>query len=217
MSKRAAVTLSVIGVLALAGCGSSSHPNPRRTHTYTTGAQSGAPNPAGGKIYTDATRGEPSVTSPSVSTPAHCQSKQLTVRLGPSGAAAGSTGISVYFTNASRSRCSLDGHPRLEMLTSAGRGIPTHRGDATTVPPLQPGRVSLAPGASATFYVGFADSTGYANDHCPSSARVAITPPDTHAPITVAWRIAPYRGSIQNLRCGQLAVSPVIPGIHRHP
>ena len=216
MLRTTPAVLCVIAVLALAGCGGNSHTNPRRSYTYTNSSQSGPPNPAP-TIYTDTTHGGSSVTSSSVGVPAHCQSKQLTVRLGPSGAAAGSIGVSVYLTNASRSKCSLDGYPRLEMLTSAGRQIPTQRGDATTVPRVLPRQVSLAPGASATFYTGFADSTGYANDHCPSSARVAITPPNAHTPITVAWRIAPYGGSIQNLRCGLLAVSPVIPGIHRHP
>jgi Protein of unknown function (DUF4232) len=206
----ATALLSVIGMWALAGCGGNSQPEPRRLYTYTN--TSVAPNPAGGKIYTDTT-----TSGSSVSAPAHCQSKQLTVRVGPAGAAAGSIGISVYFKNASRSTCSLDGYPRLQMLTSTGRSIPTRHGVSTTVPQLRPRLVSLTPGASATFYTGFADRTGYADDRCPGSARVAITPPDTNTPITVAWRIAPYGGSIQNLQCGKLAVSPVIPGIDQHP
>lgn len=148
-----------------------------------------------------------------------CSTNQLTARLGPGGVALGSAGMSVYLTNVSKSRCALRGYPDLQMLTSSGRAIPTvtHDGPAMTVPAVKPRVVSLRPGGSATFFAGYADGTGFGTDHCPASTRVAITLPANTKPIIVVWRLAPYGGSVQHVRCGSISVSPVIPGIHRRP
>jgi hypothetical protein len=83
------------------------------------------------------------------------------------------------------------------------------------VQPLRARLVTLAPGHHASFFVGFADATGYGLDKCPASARVEIIPPNDHAPITIAWRLQPYGGSTEHLRCGEITVSPVVPGALR--
>jgi hypothetical protein len=52
MPRRTTAAVGVIGLLALAGCGSNAQPKARRTYTYAKAPQSIAPNPAGGKVYT---------------------------------------------------------------------------------------------------------------------------------------------------------------------
>lgn len=146
---------------------------------------------------------------------ARCFSSQLAVRLGQAGVALGHVGQAVSFRNTSATSCTLYGYPGLQMLDAAGHPIRTQvlRGAAYTVPTMPERTVTLRPEAWASFDVGYDDATGYANDKCPTSARVEITPPNAYRPITVAWRIQPYGGgSIRHLRCGQITVSPVYSG-----
>src|SRR5579862_2745452 len=141
-----------------------------------------------------------------------CFSSQLAAKLGPAGVALGHAGQVVRFKNISRTICTLSGYPGLQMLNAAGHPIRTQvlHGIAYTVPSVRERVVTLAPGAAASFDLGYDDGTGYANERCPTSSRVQITPPHAHRPITISWRIQPYGGgSIAHLRCGQITVSAV--------
>ena len=127
--------------------------------------------------------------------------------------------MSVYLTNVTSSRCVLAGYPNLQMLTSAMRPIPTttHHGPEMTVPPIRSRLVSLPAGGSATFCVGYSDATGYGTDQCPTARRVAIALPHDATLIVIGWRLEPYGGSLQHVRCGMVSVSPIIAGIPPHP
>jgi hypothetical protein len=176
--------LSVMAAVALAGCGAT-----RSTVTRSS--------------------------SPARASVAPCRSDQLRLRPGFSGVAMGSVGAAAVFTNVSHARCSLEGYPTLQMLGPAGHRIATllHRRPSITVPRLRVRTVTLSPGASASFYLGFADATGYGSATCPRSARIEVTPPDRTDPIIVAWRLQPYGGAtIANLRCGEITVSPIVAG-----
>lgn len=148
-----------------------------------------------------------------------CAGNQLRARLGPSGVGLGHVGVSAYLKNVSSSRCLLYGYATLQMLGRAGRPIPTitERPPGYTVPLIKPRPVVLTSGASATFYAGYDDATGYGDEHCPLSTRVAITLPDDSTPITIRWRLSPYGGSTQRVHCGGVYVSAVMAGIHRRP
>jgi len=143
-----------------------------------------------------------------------CLNTQLRVMPGQSEGALGHIGFVVHFTNRSRSTCQLGGYPGLQMLDAAGRPIPTHvqRGIAYTVPKVPDRVVELSPGALASFYLGYADSTGYGDEQCPASTRVEITAPNDYRPLTIAWKIQPYGGDIPHLKCGEITVSPVFAG-----
>jgi hypothetical protein len=121
----------------------------------------------------------------------------------------------VTFKNTSNAACSLYGYPGLQMLDSAGHPIPTEviRGTFTTVPSVPEQLVQVAPGADASFDLGFSDATGYGSASCPTSTEVEFTPPNATQRITIPWQIQPYGGStIAQLRCGQITVSPVYSG-----
>jgi hypothetical protein len=140
-----------------------------------------------------------------------CHSAVLGVSLGGAGVAVGHVGEVVSFRNHSAARCTLYGYPGLQMLNAARRKLATEvlRGIAYTVPAVPRRVVTLAPGAEASFDVGYEDATGYGFDHCPTSSSVEITPPGAYDPITVTWRIQPFGGSATHLRCGQITVSAV--------
>lgn len=140
-----------------------------------------------------------------------CHSAVLGVSLGGAGVAVGHVGQVVTFKNHSSARCTLYGYPGLQMLNAARRELATDvlRGIAYTVPAVPRRVVTLAPGAEASFDVGYDDATGYGFEHCPTSSSVEITPPGAYDPITVAWRIQPFGGSTTHLRCGQITVSAV--------
>jgi hypothetical protein len=143
-----------------------------------------------------------------------CLNTQLRVAPGQSEGALGHIGVVVHFSNRSRSTCELAGYPGLQMLNGAGRPLPTYvqRGIAYTVPKVPDRVVILAPGAVASFYLGYDDSTGFGDEKCPASTRVEITPPNDYNPLTIAWKIEPYGGDIPHLKCGEITVSPVFAG-----
>jgi hypothetical protein len=141
-----------------------------------------------------------------------CHRNQLRAQLGPGSGAAGSIRFSATFTNTSKSTCSLEGYPGMQMLNKAGTQIRTtvHRGLSGTVTHVR--TVSLAPGGAARFYMGFADATGYSGKKCPASTRVEVTAPNDFSSITVAWHLQPYGRTIEHLHCGLISVSPVQAG-----
>jgi hypothetical protein len=145
-----------------------------------------------------------------------CPSNRLTAQVGFIGAAAGNEGISVYLTNDSGSRCTLDGYPTVQMLGAGGRRIRTveHKGSSYTIPPMEAHRVSLSSRGSATFFIGVQDGTGFTY-HCPAASRVAISPPGAARPIIIELQLPAYGGATSSARCGGVSVSPVIAGIHK--
>src|SRR5665213_1925190 len=140
-----------------------------------------------------------------------CYSAQLAVRLVRSGVAMGHIAQEGSFRNISTSPCTLRGYPGLQLLDGTGHRLRTEvmRGTAYTVPLVRVRTVVLAPRGGASFDLGYDDQTGYELAKCPTSTRVAITPPNASKSITLAWRIQPYGGSVTHLRCGRITVSPV--------
>ncbi len=152
--------------------------------------------------------------SASASAPHRCYSSQLAVTPGQAQGAAGSVGQTVQLRNLAHVTCTLEGYPGMLLLNGAGHALPTvvHRGASVTVSARAVSLVTLAPGQSAAFDIGYASATGYGNKRCPTSTRVEITPPNDFAPLTINWRLQPFGGTIQQLRCGLINVSPVYAG-----
>ena len=126
-----------------------------------------------------------------------------------SGGAAGSMGLTYELTNTSGSACHLDGYPGLQLLDASGRPLST----AVSPRPASPTEVDLDPGGHAWFAIEFPTQTGYGNLTCPRSTYLAVTPPNNTTPLRVAGaggEIAAYGGTTQDLRCGQIATTPVL-------
>jgi hypothetical protein len=152
--------------------------------------------------------------SASASASHRCYSSQLAVTPGRAQGAAGSVGQTVQLRNLAHVTCTLEGYPGMLLLNASGHALPTvvHRGASVTVSARPVSLVTLTPGQSAAFDIGYASATGYANKRCPTSTRVEITPPNDFAALTINWRLQPFGGTIEALRCGLINVSPVYAG-----
>ncbi len=135
-----------------------------------------------------------------------CTSNQLSVRPGQATAGAGHVTQTVSFFNTSSSACTLYGYPGMLMFDAAGEPLTTH---VSRSPTMAERTVTLDPGAQASFLAHWADQTGYGTETCPTSSTVEITPPNAFHGGYVHWMITPYGGSVQNLRCGEISVTPV--------
>jgi len=178
--------IALAGIILLSGCASTAKTIPTATPTPSSTA-----NPAS----------------------LMCDSSQLSIQLGAQDAAMGSRGVTgMSFVNTSAKSCTLEGYPNLQMFDSAGKALPTHVSHfgSFAAPNTPVGLVTLTPGAQAKFDLLYAAQTGYGNAYCPTSSKVAFTPPGSKIALTLDWKIQPYGGgSIQKLRCGEIKVSPL--------
>ena len=100
-----------------------------------------------------------------------CERRQLSLAPPRTNGALGSIGLRFTFTNRSGTACHLFGFPGIRLLHRNGRPLPTTviRGTSVVVPAEPERRVTLAPGARASFFVGYFDvSTG--SQRCLSSS-----------------------------------------------
>jgi hypothetical protein len=135
-------------------------------------------------------------------TPANCVRGQLGVRDNGTNGTAGTIHGAWVFTNLSDTRCELFGYPDMQLYGRLGRPIPT-----TVKHSLPPGPtdVTLAPGASATFFSTYSDVTS-GSRQCPTSAVVGITAPNAAAPLFVPAQLQACGGVVN--------VSAVLAGVH---
>jgi Protein of unknown function (DUF4232) len=186
MNKKTKLIIVVAGLILLSGCSSSTKTTPTQT-----------------------------LTPSSTATPAclTCNSSQLSIQLGAQDAAIGSRGVTgMSFVNTSAKSCTLEGYPDLQMFDSSGKAVPTHvmHFGSFARPTATASLITLAPGAQAKFDLLYEAQTGYGNAYCPTSSKVAFTPPGSKVALTLDWKIQPYGGgSIQKLRCGEIKVSPL--------
>jgi hypothetical protein len=138
-----------------------------------------------------------------------CTSADLAASLGSVDNAAGHAGQRVILTNTSAATCTLYGYPGMLMLGSSGQALATRviRSAAAS-----PSTVTLPHGGTASFLASWPDATGYGYETCPTSNSVEITPPNAMRPLVIHWHITPYGGTLMDLRCGQVTLSPVEKG-----
>ena len=123
----------------------------------------------------------------------------------------GSARAVVDLRNTSVEDCRLLGYARLQLIGTRGQGLPTWSGPGQTmlVPDVPSHLVALAPGATASFDIGYSDSPGanptvpYAKA-CPSAPRLDVFLPGGAQPLYVTANIAPCGGVMM--------VSPFVPG-----
>jgi hypothetical protein len=124
--------------------------------------------------------------------------------LGRSGAA-GTIETTFGFRNTSTSSCTLVGFPGAQMLDASGKALTnqtTLRGGSYAFTNFPAAQVTLPPGATAYFNLGYSDVPATSETSCPGSARLEVTPPNDFSQLTV---------SFQATVCdhGTLTVSPV--------
>ena len=78
------------------------------------------------------------------------------------------------------------------------------RGGTYSFTSMAPTTVTLAPGDSAYFNIGYSDVPVGGETSCPSSASLEITPPNAYDHLVLPVTLAPCGG-------GTLVVSPVFP------
>ncbi len=136
------------------------------------------------------------------SRPPSCLRNQLGVRSNGINGAAGTIHGAWVFKNVSARACDLDGYPGLQLYRRGGRPIPTTV--KRNLPPA-PSHVKLVPGGSATFYSSYSDVSSGPRA-CPTSAVIAITPPNATASLFIPARLQACRGIVH--------VSAVLGGVH---
>lgn len=120
----------------------------------------------------------------------------------------GHIGVTVVFTNRSRTTCSLYGYPGVAALNAAGQqvvqAVRTTSGylggvaSGATAP-----IVDLQPGQSASATVEGTDVPVGSATSCPTYPRLLVTPPNTTVSTTVTASLP---------GCSPVQVHPVVPG-----
>jgi hypothetical protein len=130
------------------------------------------------------------------------------VRLSVDGVDAGAGNLvgTFRFTNTLDVACTVSGYPGAELRDDAGNPLPTSvvRGGGPAATRPGPTQVRVAPGASAIFRVHWEQVPVGDEPRCPTSAAVAVTPPDEYAPLILPMAIHACGG-------GRLDVSAVQP------
>ncbi|WP_298207981.1 DUF4232 domain-containing protein [Ferrimicrobium sp.] len=191
-------TAVVLGAgLALAACGSSSQP--------TSNSSSSTTKTHSSKAKTKTTK---STNASTVDRAGRCRSTNLVAHMVSVEGAAGSTIRTYTLVNTGTNTCTLYGYPGLQLLGAGGTKLATH----VIRTPAPERSVKLAHGASVSFLMQFADSTGYGNESCPTSSSLEITPPNDYHYLTLtgpAGTLQAFGGTVQDLKCGTIEVQPV--------
>lgn len=187
--RRGALWLSVLGAVALAGCGSS--------QTSSTPA---------GSATTTQSAGAPGVTSAR----ADCAGSQLALSYAGTEGASGHLELTLALRNVSGHACLLRGYPAARLLDRAGHPLPLHvsRGHGffpDTLP--APRTIALKPGTTVHFGISFVTNNEYKGDRTCRTAATALSAapgPGVH------WQRVSLRPAPRISPCGdQLVVSPV--------
>ena len=201
--KRVKVGVVLLGAaavgLALVACSGAS-PGAGKT------SASGAAASSGSGASTRAAPGSGSSTSGGVSSLPVCQTSQLKIAIGLTGAVAGMSGGDLTFTNTGSKDCELTGWPQLVGVTASGTSNAAVHVHSTQFGPFGGGTVSSvripARGAAAVaFIVG-------ANNCSDSYRTLRVTPPGNTQSVEVsAWlpQVNTYLPA-----CAPINVSPLV-------
>jgi hypothetical protein len=199
--RRAPLLIGIVSIgLAVGACGSPSSGSSGTAKTSVPGAAS-ASDTGGSGISSG---GSPRAGSAS-SLPV-CQTPQLKIAIGRTGAVAGMSGGDLEFRNTGRSACQLVGWPAVAGVTASGTmaaAVPVH---STQFGPFNGGTVSavrLNAGATAgvAFIVG-------ANNCTDTYQSLRVTPPgNTQSVVVSAWlpQVKTYLPA-----CAPINVSPLV-------
>jgi len=119
--------------------------------------------------------------------------------------AAGTIELTFSLANTSTALCTMYGYPGMQLLDASGGDMPTTviRGGGLTFEKVAVTNVSLAPGQTAYFNLGYSDVTVGTETSCPAASQVEITPPND-----MSYVVVPVT-SLDACGGGTVHVSPV--------
>lgn len=135
---------------------------------------------------------------------ARCATTGLAGSVVGSSGAAGTIETTVALKNTTSTPCSLGGFPGMQMLSSSGSSLPTTvvRTGSYAFTAMPATTVTIPPGQSAYFNIGYSDVPVGNETTCPTSASVQVTPPNALDHLVISAAFSPCGG-------GTLVVSPV--------
>ena len=200
----AAVVSALVIVVVLGACshGKSHASSPTAAPTTSTTATTTTTLPTTTSSTAPATTTVPATTPPTAAAPlAGCRSANLTLSVGPEGAAAGTQYFEIGFRNHASFPCVLTGYPGVSFLDASGAqiGPAAHRNN------LAHGSVTVAPSAKVYAQVGVANPGVY--DCTPVTPHdIRVYPPNE----TVAVLVHPPTGLGVCPTQGYPLVGPVV-------
>ena len=202
---RAAPLVVLPLVLLTAACSGSSSPSAASATAPVTVAATATATATG---TVTATPSVSRATSPAGSDPT-CRTSQLALRLGNSGAAAGTAHQPIVLTNHGSSTCALRGYPGVAFVAPAtGAQV----GSAASHNPQQPvTTILITPDSSASALLGIANYQNFPPGECLSRpvSGLRVYPPGNAAAAYVPFKTASAACSTQ---VGQLNVGAVVTG-----
>jgi Protein of unknown function (DUF4232) len=170
--------LLLLCLAAVAGCGSSASSS---APPASSSPASSAAAPATGSAPATAT-----ASSSSPAAPAACATSSLRVSQGPPSGYAGGTYVSINFTNASGSACTLYGYPGVSLVsaspyTQIGLAAKRSTGTAVTL-------ITLASGAVGHAQLQIVDALNFPTSTCGpvKAAYLRVFPPNQTVPVYLA-------------------------------
>jgi hypothetical protein len=189
------MTVAVLGAAGLTACSSNSS-SPTTTAAPTTTGGSSSPSSSAAPPST-----APSTTTAGLSS---CAAADLTGAIAGSSGAAGTIETTVALKNTTAKPCTLAGYPGLLLHGPTGAALPTNvvRKGSYSFTAMAPTTVTVSPGGSAYFNIGYSDVPVGGETTCASSVSLGITPPNAYDQLMVPATLAACGG-------GMLVVSPV--------
>lgn len=129
-------------------------------------------------------------TTPAAQGPQPCPTRALQVKPGTSGGAAGSTYLTILFTNISTNTCTLYGYPGVSL---AGGSPVSQIGLAAKEDPQTPRKlVTLSPGGQASALLRIVDAQNFPPRRCDlqQATDLLIYPPNQTTPVYVGYKAA---------------------------
>lgn len=135
---------------------------------------------------------------------AQCSTSALSGAIAGSSGAAGTIETTVSLKSTAGSSCTLGGYPGLQLLSATGAPLPTSvvRKGSYSFTAMAPTTVTIAPGQSVYFNIGYSDVPEGSETSCPTSGALEVTPPNATDHLSIEAKLAPCGG-------GTMAVSPV--------
>lgn len=118
----------------------------------------------------------------------HCQSSQLSLAVGHTGAAAGSFYAAITLTNTGSASCTLEGWPGVSFTDAGGRQIGLAAKRNTT---FKEQLVTLAPGEKASAQLQEPNPGNYQQSDCqPARAQqLVVYPPNDFAALSTTYHV----------------------------